>query len=123
MLCQACRRILGEIQKNPSSETPFQHHDTVLDWRRAVEEGCLICRRLNEFLFPDDGSVTPETARLVAQTFSPYKDDGIEVEAVEFDIHAVPLASDIDAGLFGPHGNFWLWPVMAGKGRYHNHSG
>lgn len=56
MLCEACHRLLRALQAQPvqvpavqegsTAESPIRHHEGADDLRMAIENGCVICRRL-----------------------------------------------------------------------------
>ncbi|ETS74937.1 hypothetical protein PFICI_13421 [Pestalotiopsis fici W106-1] len=67
MLCEPCQYVVGEIQKNPPGKSTFRHHASIGDWERAVQQNCLLCRRLEHY----EVKVGAQKS-LVAETFPRY---------------------------------------------------
>ncbi|KAG6360986.1 hypothetical protein INS49_009205 [Diaporthe citri] len=101
MLCQPCQYVLGEIQKNPDGGGTFPHHASVGDWEKAVEQKCLLCRRL------DRHEVNAEAhTSLVART---------RFEGDEHEI-SFTISADTD-DFYEIFGIFWLRPVKTEEDR------
>lgn len=103
MLCQPCQSVLSEIQKSPGGGGAFPHHASIGDWEKAVEEKCLLCRRLDRY----EGDIGVSTS-LIARISTEDDEHGIGV--ISFTI-----AADIEdfPNLFG---NFWLRPIKTEEG-------
>lgn len=105
MLCQRCQYVLGEIQKSPDSVGTFPHHDSIGDWEKAVEQKCLLCRRLDRYEI-DFGAHTSLIARISSE------DDEHEAGVISFTIST-------DTEDFPELcGNFWLRPIKTEEGWY-----
>lgn len=107
MLCQPCQYVLGEIQKNPGDGGVFPHHASTGDWEKAVEQNCLLCRRLDRYE-PDAEASTSSATSLIARTFSEGDENGIGVVSftISTDTEDFPVLS----------GNFWLRPIKTEEG-------
>ena len=103
MLCQTCQSVLGEIQKNPGDGGVFPHHASIGDWEKAVEQKCLLCRRLDRY----EGDMEAST-RLIARTSS--EDDEHKIGVISFTI-----AAEME-GVPDLFGNFWLRPIKTEEG-------
>lgn len=105
MLCQPCQYVLGEIQKSPDSVGTFPHHASIGDWEKAVEQKCLLCRRLDRYEI-DVGAHTSLIARISSE------DDEHEAGVISFTIST-------DTEDFPELcGNFWLRPIKNEEGWY-----
>lgn len=103
MLCQPCQYVLGEIQKSPDSVGTFPHHASIGDWEKAMEQKCLLCRRLDRY----EIDVEAHTS-LIART-SPEDD--------EHEVGVIPFTISTDTKDFSELcGNFWLCPIKNGEG-------
>lgn len=103
MLCQPCQYVLGEIQKNPNGDGTFPHHASISDWKKAVEQKCLLCRRLDRYEL-DDGAHTSLIARILNEDEE--QEDGVISFTILIDTEDVPDLC----------GNFWLRPVKTEEG-------
>lgn len=103
MLCQRCQHVLGEIQKCPDGGGTFPHHASIGDWEKAVEQKCLLCRRLDQYEI-DIGAHTSLIAR------ASFEDDEQGIGVISFtistDTEDVPDLC----------GNFWLRPINTEEG-------
>jgi hypothetical protein len=73
-LCQACDRIFSKclIQSagNDPSLNPILHHQSLMDFVRAVQDGCVVCRRGFRQLRPEQQHSLEERAGSITQTSS-----------------------------------------------------
>lgn len=105
MLCHPCEHVLGEIQKNPDGGGTFPHHASIGDWEKAVEQKCLLCRRLHH----NESHVGAHTSfKLIART--PTKGDKPGIGVISF-------AISTDTEDFPEvYGQFWLRPIKTEEG-------
>lgn len=55
MFCGPCIYVLGIIQNGQIPDRDIPHHETISDCKRAIEAGCLLCRRLELSKHTDHG--------------------------------------------------------------------
>lgn len=104
MLCQPCQYVLGEIQKNPDGDGTFPHHASIGDWEKAVEQKCLLCRRLTRYEVDNGAHIS-----LVAKTYSEGDEHGAGVISFTISTDTEDFSELI--------GNFWLCPIKNEEGR------
>jgi hypothetical protein len=126
MFCGPCKYVLDRTQSGQIPSRGIPHHETISDCKRAIEAGCLLCRRLELSKHTDQ-----RFKRLLAEVIHPHdtsqrllKIYGMPVttavsEQVEDCINDEDFDDEKILSQRVSFGYFQLRPVANGKGRAH----
>lgn len=117
--CGPCKNALGEVKKGQILDREIRHHETISDCERAIEAGCLLCKRLRLAEIQTDQRTIRLTANLHGPLSSPVR---------SIFIYGIPVITavgeQVDDDINGENGSderyelgeFVLSPAANGKG-------